>query len=112
MADISIVQVDTHGYLKLHHELFWGVGCEVRDPWWLSSHRSILNRIREERDTLLLDCRDTLHGTYHAMKIQGSAMLPVLNEMGFDAMKAHWEFAYGLKTSLNYQKSLIILFWL
>lgn len=35
-------------------------------------------------------------------------MLPVLNEMGFDAMTAHWEFAYGpenfikLSEKLNY----------
>lgn len=114
MADISIVQVnDTHGYLKPHHELFWEGGGVMYETLGGYHHiAGILNRIREERDTLLLDCRDTLHGTYHAVKSQGSAMLPVLNEMGFDAMTAHWEFAYGLKTSLNYQKSLIILFWL
>ncbi len=110
MADISIVQVnDTHGYLKPHHELFWEGGGVMYETLGGYHHiAGILNRIREERDTLLLDCGDTLHGTYHAVKSQGSAMLPVLNEMGFDAMTAHWEFAYGpenfikLSEKLNY----------
>lgn len=110
MADISIVQVnDTHGYLKPHPELFWE-GGSVRYETLGGYHHiaGILNRIRDEGNTLLLDCGDTLHGTYHAVRSQGSAMLPVLNETGFDAMTAHWEFAYGpenfikLSEKLNY----------
>jgi 5''-nucleotidase/2'',3''-cyclic phosphodiesterase and related esterases len=44
---------------------------------------------------LAFDCGDTIHGTYPAVQSEGEALVPVLNALGFDAMTAHWEFAYG-----------------
>jgi sulfur-oxidizing protein SoxB len=44
---------------------------------------------------LAFDCGDTIHGTYAAVKSEGEALIPILNEMGLSAMTAHWEFAYG-----------------
>ena len=55
-----------------------------------------------------MDGGDTLHGTYPVVKSRGEAMIPILNEMGLEAMTAHWEFAYGpshlkkLTQKLNY----------
>ena len=58
--------------------------------------------------TLVFDCGDTIHGTYAAVKTKGEALIPILNYLDFDAMTAHWEFAYGpehfkkLTKKLNY----------
>jgi S-sulfosulfanyl-L-cysteine sulfohydrolase len=54
-----------------------------------------MDTIRRECPTLVLDCGDTIHGTYPVVKSQGEAMVPVLNQMGLGAMTGHWEFAYG-----------------
>ncbi|MDP3066957.1 MAG: bifunctional metallophosphatase/5'-nucleotidase, partial [Methanobacteriaceae archaeon] len=70
--------------------------------------KSLFNEIREKNQVLALDCGDTLHGTYPVVKSRGESMVPLLNEMGYGAMTAHWEFAYGpehfhkLTRQLNY----------
>lgn len=44
---------------------------------------------------IALDNGDTLHGTFPAVHSKGEAFVPLLNALAFDAMTAHWEFAYG-----------------
>ena len=44
---------------------------------------------------LAFDGGDTIHGTYPVVQTQGQALLPILESLRFDAMTAHWEFAYG-----------------
>ncbi|HWR25671.1 MAG TPA: bifunctional metallophosphatase/5'-nucleotidase [Methanosarcina sp.] len=71
---------------------------------------SLFKQIREENPdgVIALDNGDTIHGTFPAVSSKGNSLVPILNEIGFDAMTAHWEFAYGpdhfkeLSTRLEY----------
>jgi 2',3'-cyclic-nucleotide 2'-phosphodiesterase (5'-nucleotidase family) len=56
-----------------------------------------MDGIRDARRdrVLAFDCGDTIHGTYPAVQSKGEALVPILNALRFDAMTAHWEFAYG-----------------
>ncbi|WP_370004703.1 hypothetical protein [Methanothermobacter sp. KEPCO 2] len=108
MSELCIVQVnDTHGYLKSHPELFWE-GRNIMYETLGGYHHiaGLVDGIREEGPTLLFDCGDTIHGTYHAVKSEGAALIPILNEMRFDAMTAHWEFAYGPRRFMEISEKL------
>jgi len=99
--EITILQLnDSHGYLEVHPELFWKGSRETyRRVGGYARISSLFNRIREERPeaVLSLDNGDTIHGTFPAVKSRGEDMVPILNHLAFDAMTAHWEFAYGPK---------------
>ncbi len=99
MSELTILQVnDSHGYLDLHQELFWaGDHAAYRMAGGYSRIAAILKQAREENPgrVLAFDCGDTIHGTHAAVTTEGAAMVPILNAVGFDAMTAHWEFAYG-----------------
>jgi sulfur-oxidizing protein SoxB len=58
---------------------------------------SIMKRARTECEESVLarDNGDTFHGTYPAVTSKGEAFVPLVNAMRFDAMTAHWEFAWG-----------------
>jgi len=56
---------------------------------------ALMSEARQHGSVLAFDCGDTFHGTYLPVKSKGRAMLPVMNALAFDAMTAHWEFAYG-----------------
>jgi S-sulfosulfanyl-L-cysteine sulfohydrolase len=96
---LTIMQLnDSHAYLDLHQELFWnGDHAEYRKAGGYGRIAAILNQVRKEKagQVLTFDGGDTIHGTYAAVKTQGEALVPILNRLGFDAMTAHWEFAYG-----------------
>ncbi len=97
--ELTIIQLnDSHGYLELHHELFWAAGrAEYRPAGGYARIATALHQVRRERpnQVLALDCGDTLHGTYAAVQSQGEALIPLLNRLDLTAMTAHWEFAYG-----------------
>ncbi|HNQ34300.1 MAG TPA: bifunctional metallophosphatase/5'-nucleotidase, partial [Methanoculleus sp.] len=100
MADhLTLLQVnDVHGYLELHPELFWtGEQARYRMAGGYARIATLFEDARDERpgQVLAFDCGDTIHGTYPAVQSEGEALIPVLNALGFDAMTAHWEFAYG-----------------
>jgi len=96
---LTILQVnDSHGYLDLHQELFWaGDHAEYRKAGGYGRIAALIRGIRRENPgrVLAFDCGDTIHGTYAAVQTEGAALIPILNATGFDAMTAHWEFAYG-----------------
>lgn len=99
MSELTILQVnDSHGYLDLHPELFWtGDHAAYRMAGGYGRLASLVKEVRRESPgrTLLFDCGDTIHGTHAAVTTRGEALVPILNAIGFDAMTAHWEFAYG-----------------
>jgi S-sulfosulfanyl-L-cysteine sulfohydrolase len=99
---LTILQVnDTHAYLDLHTEYFWGAhGAEYRPAGGYARLAALVKQIRREGpdQVLFLDNGDTLHGTYAVVQTQGKAMLPILSRLGLDGMTAHWEFAYGPET--------------
>ena len=109
-AHLTILQMnDSHGYLEPHPELFYTAGSPVYRT--VGGYARIASLIRDARDerpgrVLAFDCGDTIHGTYPAVQSEGEALVPVLNALGFDAMTAHWEFAYGPDQFQNVAKGL------
>ncbi|MGC9348602.1 MAG: bifunctional metallophosphatase/5'-nucleotidase [Anaerolineae bacterium] len=104
-ASLTILQVnDSHGYLDLHEEMFFSgargqrraIGDYRAAGGW-GRLAALIKAIRESKPgrVLAFDCGDTIHGTHAAVKSQGQALVPILNAVGFEAMTAHWEFAYG-----------------
>jgi len=96
---VTLLQMnDSHGYLELHPELFWaGDRAEYLMAGGYARIAALLDAVRDARPgrVLAFDCGDTIHGTYPAVQSEGETLVPVLNALGFDAMTAHWEFAYG-----------------
>lgn len=96
---LTLVQMnDSHAYFEPHQELFLGGNPpDYRMAGGYARISTLLNQIREEQhgSVLAFDCGDTIHGTYAAVKTQGEALIPILNQLQFDGMTAHWDFAYG-----------------
>jgi 2',3'-cyclic-nucleotide 2'-phosphodiesterase (5'-nucleotidase family) len=96
---LTLLQLnDSHGYIELHPELFWRGNREAyRSAGGYARIATLFNEARKENPggVVTLDNGDTIHGTFPAVNSRGEAMIPMLNQMGFDAMTAHWEFAYG-----------------
>lgn len=96
---VTILQMnDSHAYLELHPELFWSGGrAEYRPAGGYARIATVLRQIRDERpgQVLAFDGGDTIHGTFAAVNTRGEALVPILNALRFEAMTAHWEFAYG-----------------
>ena len=89
---------DSHGYIEPHYELYRHGNLEgFKIAGGYARITSILKQIREENPcgVIALDNGDTIHGTFPAVNSKGNCLIPILNEMAFDAMTAHWEFAYG-----------------
>jgi S-sulfosulfanyl-L-cysteine sulfohydrolase len=100
-SHLLILQVnDVHGYMNLHPEWFWeGGSTTYRLAGGYARLNTLINNYRRlyPDATLLLDGGDTFHGTHPVVQSKGEILLPILNGLGFDAMTAHWDFAYGPK---------------
>ncbi|MEF8875049.1 MAG: bifunctional metallophosphatase/5'-nucleotidase [Candidatus Thermoplasmatota archaeon] len=96
---ITLLQLnDSHAYFEPHPEYYWEDGEEIyREAGGYARISAYLKKVRKENPegVIALDNGDTIHGTFPAVKNQGKDMIPILNEMDFDAWTAHWEFAYG-----------------
>ena len=95
---LTILQMnDSHGYLELHSELYWaGDKAVYRNAGGYARIATLFQKLRREHSAVIaLDNGDTIHGTFLAVKSKGDAVVPVLNALAFNAMTAHWEFAYG-----------------
>lgn len=99
---LTVVQLnDSHAYFELHPEWFWEAGEFVyRQAGGYARIATLVRQIREESSGQFLFCDngDTLNGTRPAVETNGEAVIPVINELGIDAMALHWEFAYGPET--------------
>jgi 2',3'-cyclic-nucleotide 2'-phosphodiesterase (5'-nucleotidase family) len=104
-TELTVVQLnDSHGYLDSHQELFWsGAAAAYREVGGFGRVAAVLDGLRRNKPgaVLAFDCGDTLHGIYPAVTTRGEALVPILNRIGFDAMTAHWEFAYGPERLLD-----------
>lgn len=106
---LTLLQInDVHGYLDLHQELYYEAnGITLKPAGGYARIKSLVERIRkEEGQVLFLDNGDTLHGTYEAVESKGEALIPILNDLGLDAMTFHWDIAYGPHILLKRQEEL------
>ena len=96
--EVTLLQLnDVHGYLDLHQELFYeNAELVYRTCGGYARIATLVKEIRKQSpNVLLLDCGDTFHGTYPVVHSKGEILPPLLNSLGFTAMTAHWDFAYG-----------------
>ena len=95
---ITILQMnDSHSYFELHPELYWsGDKAYYKKAGGYARIGTLFKKIRQEKagSVLTFDNGDTIHGTFPAVDSKGEALVPILNALAFDAMTAHWEFAY------------------
>src|SRR5699024_10560266 len=109
---ITIMQInDVHGYVNAHPEMFIEHGgLQFRRAGGYARISTMLQEARKENPegVLAFDNGDTFHGTYPVVASKGADLIPIVNALEFDAMTAHWEFAYGPKqfehiaSQLNY----------
>ena len=96
---LTVLQLnDSHGYLESHPEIFWQSGRTItQEVGGFARIATLFGQIQVEHpnSVLTLDNGDTFHGTYPVVQSKGKALVPILNAMAFDAMTAHWDFAYG-----------------
>jgi 2',3'-cyclic-nucleotide 2'-phosphodiesterase (5'-nucleotidase family) len=97
---VTLLQInDCHGYLDLHMEWFPGHdGIPIfRPAGGYARIATLVKQITEDTQggVLFCDNGDTFHGTYPVVESRGQAAVPILKQMGFHAMTAHWDFAYG-----------------
>ncbi|MGB4401017.1 MAG: bifunctional metallophosphatase/5'-nucleotidase [Daejeonella sp.] len=94
---------DVHGYLEPHPEIFLsGSEYAVKTAGGYSRLQTLISDIRRKNQhTIVFDGGDTFHGTLPIVATKGEALVPILNQIGFDAMVGHWDFAYGPQHLLN-----------
>lgn len=96
---LTLLQMnDLHGYLTPHPEIIWTPnGSEFPHLGGLARIKTLFENARRERPgtVLAFDNGDTFHGTHAAVSTKGEALVPLMNALGFTAMTAHWEFAWG-----------------
>lgn len=107
---LTIMQMnDTHGYLEEHWEHFYdgNEGKYIRAGGY-ARIATYLKKVREEKNNhvLFLDGGDTFHGTYPVVQTEGEILVSLLNDLGLDAMTAHWDFAYGPERFYNILEDL------
>ncbi|NLY37077.1 MAG: bifunctional metallophosphatase/5'-nucleotidase [Tissierellia bacterium] len=108
--NLTIIQLnDSHGYMQEHWEHFFeGDHSKYIRAGGYPRIASYLKDIGKEKEgkLLFLDGGDTFHGTYAVVETRGRILIPLLNELGLDAMTGHWDFAYGPQGLKDLQKDL------
>ncbi len=97
--DITLLQLtDIHCQIHPHDELFWENNQKVfRKTGGYAHIATYLNKIRRKsKHSLLVDTGDMFQGSSLAANTLGKAMLPIINNMGFDMyIPGNWEVVYG-----------------
>ncbi|UCH03240.1 MAG: 5'-nucleotidase C-terminal domain-containing protein [Candidatus Bathyarchaeota archaeon] len=89
---------DSHGYFEPHPELYWASDrANYKEAGGFARIATLFSKIRKETSgaVIAMDNGDTIHGTFPSVHSKGEALVPILSKLAFDAMTAHWEFAYG-----------------
>lgn len=98
---VSILQTtDVHCQVHPHDELFWEDGKSVFRK--TGGYAQLATYIKKERqknsDTFLIDTGDMFQGSELSVKTTGSAMVPILNALGYDLyLPGNWEVIYYKK---------------
>ncbi|MFZ9661953.1 MAG: metallophosphoesterase, partial [Chitinophagaceae bacterium] len=90
---------DIHAQLFTHDEFFWENGKAVyRKRGGMAVLKTMLHQLRKQNPgkTLLLDGGDCFQGSAVAALTQGRAIVPLINNIGYDLMlPGNWEVVYG-----------------
>src|SRR5262245_21271676 len=91
---ITLLQInDAHGYFEQHQEWFPGSHGKpmFRPAGGYSRIATLVKQITEETlgRVLFLDNGDTFYGTYPVARSRGQALIPILQQLGIQAMTAH-----------------------
>lgn len=91
---------DIHGQVNVHDEFFWEEGkAAFRKRGGFAHIKTMIHQLRKENpNTLLLDGGDCFQGSAIAALSEGQAMIPLMNNIGYDLMlPGNWEVVYGKK---------------
>ena len=101
IISLSILQTtDVHCQIHPHDELFWEHGKMVfRKTGGYAQLASYLKKQRALNSTsFLIDTGDMFQGSELSVKTTGKAMVPILNELGYDLyLPGNWEVIYYKK---------------
>jgi sulfur-oxidizing protein SoxB len=90
---------DIHSQLMAHDELFIEQGKPVyRKRGGLASLKTMINSLRNQNaaNTLVIDGGDCFQGSGIAALSEGKAIVPLMNNIGYDIMlPGNWEVVYG-----------------
>ncbi len=96
---------DIHGQLMEHDEFFWEQGKAVyKRRGGMATLKTMLNTLRNENpgNTLLVDGGDCFQGSGVAALTQGRALVPLINNIGYDLMlPGNWEVVYGKENMMK-----------
>jgi sulfur-oxidizing protein SoxB len=95
---------DIHAQLHTHDEFFWENDRAVyRRRGGLAVLKTMLHRLRAKNpeNTILIDGGDCFQGGGLAGLTQGQALIPMINNIGYDLiLPGNWEVVYGKKMML------------
>jgi len=90
---------DLHGQLSTHDELFWENDRPAfRRRGGIATLHTMVNAIRREAPgpVLLVEGGDCLQGSGVAALSEGQAIVPLINQLGYDVLlPGNWEVIYG-----------------
>jgi S-sulfosulfanyl-L-cysteine sulfohydrolase len=90
---------DIHAQLDPHDEFFYEGGhAEFRRRGGFATLRRMIDALRQQnpQGTLVVDGGDTFQGSAVAALSKGQAIVPLINEIGFDlVLPGNWEVVYG-----------------
>lgn len=90
---------DIHAQLMVHDEFFWEQDKPVyRKRGGFATLKTMLDRLRKENpaNTLVIDGGDCFQGSGVAAMSKGKAIVPLMNQIGYDIMlPGNWEVVYG-----------------
>lgn len=90
---------DIHSQLYVHDEFFWENGRAVyRKRGGFATLKTMINTLRSQNrgNTLVIDGGDCFQGAGVAALSEGRAIIPLINDIGYDLMlPGNWEVVYG-----------------
>ncbi len=90
---------DLHGQVSAHDEMFWENDAPVfRRRGGIATLHAMINTIRREAPgrVLLVEGGDCLHGSGVTSLSEGHAIVPLINELGYDVLlPGNWEVVFG-----------------
>lgn len=90
---------DIHSQLYVHDEFFWEDGRAVyRKRGGFATLKTMINTLRSQNrgNTLVIDGGDCFQGAGVAALSEGRAIIPLINDIGYDLMlPGNWEVVYG-----------------